>query len=124
MIIGVMKTRIFLTTVGLVFLFSFPISLQAQQMAMAVLFLFPTDRVEISNSLFVRIRLPNGRKLHSFSAARCTRIAAVGVLKVFERAHIPIDLLVGNSMGSIIADCTHRIFICAASEDGRYDQLG
>ena len=99
-----MKTSIFFTTVGLAFLFSFPLFLQAQQNGDGRVVLVP-DLIESKSQipLFVRIRLPKRPKIALvLSGGGARGIAAVGVLKVFERAHIPIDLLVGNSMGSII----------------------
>ena len=49
---------------------------------------------------FRSVRRPRVALVLSGGGARGT--AAIGVLRVFERNHIPIDLIVGTSMGSVI----------------------
>ena len=99
-----MKTRIFLAIIGFAFLLSFSLSLQAQKNDSGRVVLAPEWK-ELKSQIpsFVCLRLPKRPKIALvLSGGGARGVAAIGVLKVFERAHIPIDLLVGNSIGSII----------------------
>jgi len=99
-----MKTRIFFITVGLASLLSFPPLLYAQKNdENRIVLASEWNKSKSQIPAFVcspAARHPKIALVLSGGGAR--GVAAIGVLKVLERAHIPVDLLVGTSIGSII----------------------
>lgn len=64
----------------------------------------PTDSSSIEKNRVTPIRKPEGRKTVAvvMSGGGAKGMAHIGALKVIERAGIPIDIITGTSMGSII----------------------
>ena len=49
--------------------------------------------------------------------------AHIGALKVIEKAGIPIDYVVGTSMGAIVGGLCHRVYSGATGQYGEYAEL-